>query len=220
MPRKGKKRREAQRERKEHLRAERETEAAAGGTARSEVELAKLARAKARAEHEAERLRRKQKAARKAGGGAGFPVNPWYIGTPIVLILVAVGAYFVFSGGGGGEKPQPPQIPDPPPGAPTSTKNIQAIGEESGSTFVPDTLTIKAGEIVEIVLTNVAERVSHNLRVSGEDSEYDTDDDWFIPIVKKGEVGRLIFKIDKAGTYPFQCDFHPQTQKGTLTVTE
>jgi plastocyanin len=102
--------------------------------------------------------------------------------------------------------------------------NITAQGEEDGSTFSPSTLTIDAGVVTEIVITNIATRVSHNLRVSGEDGEYETDDpknvkdDFAIPLIEAGKTGRLVVKINTPGSYKFQCDFHPVTQKGTLVV--
>ena len=106
----------------------------------------------------------------------------------------------------------------------TATVALQAIGEEDGSTYVPDTLAVSAGEITDIVLTNTAQRVSHNIRISGEDGQYETDDpknvkdDWLLPIVEAGKTGTLAIKIDTPGTYKFQCDFHPMTAKGLLKV--
>ncbi len=213
MPRKGKKRREAHRERKQ--------ERAEATPPSPEEEVARLARAKAKAEHEAERLRRK--AHREDSDG----LNPWYVGLPIggaaIAGIIVLGV--VLLGGGGGEA-TPSPTPDPRLGGatPAATLTMEARGEENGSTFVPDTLTVAAGEVTEIVVQNTAQRVSHNLRVSGEDGEYETDDpknlkdDWLLPIVKAGETGKLDLKMNKAGSFKFQCDFHPQTQFGTMIV--
>jgi len=215
MAKKSKKRREAERRRLE--RAQQGAEA----TPAAEQEAARLARARAKAEHEAERLRRK---ARREGQG----VNPWYIGLPVAGVAVAGVIALVLlltGGGGGGAAPSP--TPDPRLGGatPAATLDLEATGEEVPSAvFIPDTLTIKAGEVTEIVVRNTAARASHNLRVSGDDGEYETDDpknpkdDWLLPIVKAGETGKLVLKMDKPGTYKFQCDFHPQSQKGTLIV--
>ena len=212
MPKKSRKRREAEKRARERV------DEAAGAP---EQETARLARAKAKAEHEAERLRRKAKRERVEG------LNPLVVWVPLAGAAVAavVVAVVVLAGGSdGGPKASP--TPDPRLGGatPAATLTMDAIGEEEGSTFVPDTLTISAGEVAEIVLVNKAQNVSHNLRVSGGDGEYETDDpknlkdDWLLPIVKAGETGRLQLKIDAAGSYKFQCDFHPQTQKGTLIV--
>jgi plastocyanin len=215
MPRKGKKRREAHRERK--------LERAEATPLSSEEEVARLARAKAKAEHEAERLRRK---AHREDSGAG--VNPWYVGLPIggaaVAGIIVLGVVLLGGGGGGEATPSPTRDPRLGTATPAATLAMEARGEESGSTFVPDTLTIDAGKVVEIVVNNTAQNVSHNLRVSGEDGEYATDDpknlkdDWVIPIIEKGQTGRLELMMNKPGSYKFQCDFHPQTQKGTLIV--
>jgi plastocyanin len=211
MPKKSRKRREAEKRARERV------DEAAGA---SEQETARLARAKAKAEHEAERLRRKARRERVEG------LNPLVVWVPLAGAAVAavVVAVVVLAGGSdGGPKASP--TPDPRLGGATPAATLMdAIGVEEGSTFVPDTLTISAGEVAEIVLVNKAQNVSHNLRVSGGDGEYETDDpknlkdDWLLPIVKAGETGRLQLKIDAAGSYKFQCDFHPQTQKGTLIV--
>lgn len=212
MPKKSRKRREAEKRARERV------DEAAGAP---EQETARLARAKAKAEHEAERLRRKAKRERVEG------LNPLVVWVPLAGAAVAavVVAVVVLAGGSdGGPKASPTPDPRLDGATPAATLTMDAIGEEEGSTFVPDTLTVSAGEVAEIVLVNKAQNVSHNLRVSGGDGEYETDDpknlkdDWLLPIVKAGETGRLQLKIDEAGSYKFQCDFHPQTQKGTLTV--
>lgn len=214
MPRKGKKRREAHRERKQ--------ERAEATPLSPEEEVARLARAKAKAEHETERMRRK--AHREDSDG----LNPWYVGLPVggaAIAGIIVLAVVLLGGGGGGEAtPSPTRDPRLGTATPVVTLTMEARGEENGSTFVPDTLTINAGEVVEIVVNNTAQNVSHNLRVSGEDGEYATDDpknlrdDWVIPIIEKGQTGKLELKMNKVGSFKFQCDFHPQTQKGTLIV--
>ncbi len=215
MPKKGKKRREAER---------RARERAVDATHTPEEEAARLARAKAKVEHEAERLRRKAKREHEGGLNplvVGIPVGGALIAGIVALVVLVVGG----SGGDGGPAATP--VPDPrltPGVTPAATLTMDATGEEEGSIYVPDTLTIPAGEVVEIVVNNKAVRVSHNLRVSGEDGQYETDDpknvkdDWVIPIIEHGKTGRLKLRIDTPGSYKFQCDFHPQTQKGTLVV--
>ncbi len=193
-------------------------EAAAG----PEQEAARLARAKAKAEHEAERLRRKAKREHDDG------LNPLIVWIPIGGVAVAavvVAAILLAGGSGDGGSAATPTInPIIGTATPAASVSIVAQGEEDGSTFSPDTLTIDAGVVTEIVITNTATRVSHNMRVSGEDGEYETDalnnpkDDFAIPLIAAGKTGSLVVKIDTPGSYKFQCDFHPQTQKGTLVV--
>lgn len=213
MPKKGKKRREAER---------RARERATEGTSAPEQDAARLQRAKAKAEHEAERVRRKAK--REGAGG----LNPLIVGIPIggALIVGVILLVVLVTGGSGDDGPAATPTRNPILGTatPAVTLTMDAIGEEEGSTFVPDTLTIPAGEVVKIVVNNKAVNVSHNLRVSGEDGEYETDDpknlkdDWAIPLIEAGKTGRLELKMDTLGSYKFQCDFHPATQKGTLIV--
>ncbi|HSP54331.1 MAG TPA: hypothetical protein VLS25_01985, partial [Dehalococcoidia bacterium] len=164
MPKKGKKRREAERRARE-----REAEVPAA----PEGEAARLARAKAKAEHEVERLRRKAQREGRTGLSPVF-IGVAGVGTVIAVVIFAVA---LMAGGGSGSSPATPTPHDPRlKGTPTNTVNIEATGEEEGSYYIPDTLTIKAGEETEIRLTNTAVRVSHNLRVSGEDGKYETDD--------------------------------------------
>ena len=102
---------------------------------------------------------------------------------------------------------------------PAATLNLTSIGAETGSRFVPDTLTGPAGQVIAIVVENKG-TVSHNLRVSGPDKAYDTPDDFQMPpnVIKAGESQTLLVKIDEPGTYPFRCDFHPLDQLGTLIL--
>ncbi|HEU4758716.1 MAG TPA: cupredoxin domain-containing protein [Dehalococcoidia bacterium] len=137
----------------------------------------------------------------------------------VVLVLVLTGGSSQSSGAGG-----PTPTPDPRvAGLPIDQSlAIEATDKGSGaedSFFKPDTLTAKAGDVIEITVTNTGS-VLHNLRVSGPDKEFDTADDFAMPPnrVAKGKTERLVVKIDQPGTYPFRCDFHPLWQKGTLVL--
>ncbi len=83
--------------------------------------------------------------------------------------------------------------------------------------FEPDLLAIDAGTRTKINLPNTGEFV-HNLRIDGPDGEYFTEDDITSPDVLPGEDGSMVIEIEVAGTYEFQCDFHTETQSGSLTV--
>jgi plastocyanin len=214
MAKKSRKRREAERRK-----IERAVEAA---PSTPEEETLRLQRARAKAEHEAERLRRKAKREHAA------TLNPIWLavaGGGGLIAAVVFGVLLLVGGGGdGGAAATPTLNPVIGTATPAASVSITAQGEEDGSTFSPNTLTIQAGVVTEIVITNVATRVSHNMRVSGEDGEYETDDpknlkdDFAIPLIEAGDTGSLIVKIDTPGSYKFQCDFHPVTQKGTLVV--
>ncbi len=140
------------------------------------------------------------------------------------IAAVVVVLFLFLSGGGGGAAEPTPTLDPRVSGQPVAkTIEIKAEGAESGSTFNPATIRGPAGEVIEILITNVG-TVSHAMRVSGLDGEYGDEqipgDDFVAEpfAIKPGETGRVVLKIDKPGSYPFQCDFHPETQKGTLIL--
>lgn len=111
--------------------------------------------------------------------------------------------------------PQASPTSNPTP-QPASTTLDVVMGD---SFFQPNQLTVKASERFRINLVNEG-RFVHNLRISGPDREYDTDDDLVSEpdFQKGGESGELVGRIDAPGVYPFRCDFHPTVQTGTITV--
>lgn len=215
MPRRGKKRRELARSRREAARSvSQEPAAEAAGELRGQE---RPARARQRPPREKQR--------RRARTG-GQNLLPLLAVAAVVLIAAGVGAWFLLAGGsssGAGERDE-----DPFAGRTADvTKTIEAGGAESGSWFRPDSITVDAGQTVEILIKNTG-TVSHNLHVSGADKEYDTLDDClecgarrlvsYPQAIKPGETGRVFVKLDEPGSYPFRCDFHPQDQFGTLIV--
>ncbi|HLB26087.1 MAG TPA: cupredoxin domain-containing protein [Dehalococcoidia bacterium] len=149
-------------------------------------------------------------------------VSGWLIGVPVVVASVIVFAVLILtSGSSGSSGPKIERTPDPRVArqTPTATYEIEARGAESGSFYAPDTVTAPAGEVIAITVRNTG-TVSHNMRVSGPDKEYDTADDFEMPpnVIKPGESETLVVKIDEPGSYPFRCDFHPLDQKGTLVL--
>ena len=67
--------------------------------------------------------------------------------------------------------------------------------------------------------------MTHNLRITGVDEEYGTADDFVTTppdqasaLIKPGESGFVVVRIDKPGQYAFRCDIHPNIQLGTLIV--
>jgi plastocyanin len=86
--------------------------------------------------------------------------------------------------------------------------------------FDPDTLTVPAGATITINLTNDGAAI-HNMRIGGEDNEYDTDDDAASDpdIVSAGETATLEWEVpDEPGDYDFRCDFHPTDMVGAIVV--
>jgi plastocyanin len=79
--------------------------------------------------------------------------------------------------------------------------------------------TIAAGASVTIKLSNGGAAL-HNLRIAGPDGKFNTDDDIVSDPDKmagSGE-GNIAISIAAAGTYNYQCDFHPADMKGTIAV--
>ena len=83
------------------------------------------------------------------------------------------------------------------------------------------TFSVKVGQAVKVNLTNNGV-ASHNMRFSGEDGNYNTaDDDVSVPnLVPSGATATLEFTFDKAGTFPYHCDFHPNDMKGEIVVAQ
>jgi plastocyanin len=83
------------------------------------------------------------------------------------------------------------------------------------------TLSVKVGQAVKVNLTNKGVAI-HNLRTAGEDGNYNSgDDDVSDPNpVSSGATASLEFTFDKAGTFPYRCDFHPDVMKGEIVVAQ
>jgi len=82
------------------------------------------------------------------------------------------------------------------------------------------TLSVKVGQAVKVNLTNTGLAI-HNMRTAGEDANYNSgDDDVSDPNpVQAGATATLEFTFDKAGTFLYQCDFHPNDMKGEIVVS-
>jgi len=83
------------------------------------------------------------------------------------------------------------------------------------------TLSMKAGDSVTVQLTNSGNQ-AHNMRTAGADAELDTDDDAVSDpdLIAGGADGTLTVSFAEPGTYPYQCEFHPDPMKGEITVTQ
>jgi mono/diheme cytochrome c family protein/plastocyanin len=83
------------------------------------------------------------------------------------------------------------------------------------------TLAIAAGQTVTIQLTNNGSAV-HDMRTAGADGEFDSDDDALSDpdVIPGGGIGTIAVSFAQAGTYKYQCDFHPDQMLGEITVTQ
>ena len=88
---------------------------------------------------------------------------------------------------------------------------------DTGNT--PNDYTVATDSTVTLNFTNNG-AAAHNVRVAGEDNQYNTSDDAVSDpdLIIAGGRGKLTWKApSKAGEYLFHCDFHPDL-KGTITV--
>jgi plastocyanin/heme-degrading monooxygenase HmoA len=156
-----------------------------------------------------------------------FANNPkapgWQIGG-----VMAVAALALFGGAiwavleedeaeGGGHEPAPTAEngESPAPGA-----EGDAIVSMGDNFFDPNDITVATGAETTFQLTNNGNAV-HNMRIAGEDGEYNTDDDTVSDpdVVSGGDTAALDWTAPAgAGEIIFRCDFHPTEMTGTLTV--
>jgi plastocyanin len=227
MSKKDQKRRETTRRQKEQRKA---NLAAADESAEEVVDEAgdaapedEAAAIKRRAEQKREYDKRKRAQAR-----GGQPLTPYFWGGGIAAaIAVAVVGGFLLLGGGGGDDDGPDATPIVTPDSRISGLPIDVTfaidaddnGQNVNPRFIPNAISANAGQVVEIVLTNVGS-VAHNLRLAGIDDEYDTRDDWLTnpATLFAGDTGTVVVKLDDPGVYAFRCDFHATLQTGTFTV--
>lgn len=154
---------------------------------------------------------------------------PWQIGgvlavAAIVLVGASIWAVAEEDEAEGGE-PTNGEVVDgeatPTPGdeSPPPSDGIVAVSM-SDNFFDPNEITTAAGSDVTFDLTNNGAAI-HNMRIAGEDGEYNTDDDAVSDpeLMTAGQTGTLEWTAPSAaGEIIFRCDFHPTDMIGTITV--
>ena len=169
------------------------------------------------------RAPRKRSKRRAAPRMSRLRVSPWLMATPVVAIGVGVLVFLILSSGSSGTTGVGAPSPTPDPRVagltPDVTFNMDAGGAVNNAFFSPNAITANAGDVIELLVTNIGS-VSHNLVVAGPDDEYETADDFEAEpfAIKAGETGRVVVKLDQPGTYRFRCSFHPLVQTGTLVL--
>ncbi len=132
-----------------------------------------------------------------------------------------------------GESGTPPcgQRAAAPPASPTPQASPLPVSgtlnlEMGDSFFQTDSqrnpnLAVKVGDSITVNLKNGGTAI-HNMRTAGEDNKFNSgDDDVADPqLVNPGGEGTLVFTFEKAGTYDYHCDVHPNDMKGQIAVSE
>lgn len=81
-------------------------------------------------------------------------------------------------------------------------------------------LNVSAGAVLTVSLTNEGAAI-HNMRIAGQDGEFDTNDDAVSDpdMLSAGETATVEWMVPgEAGDYDFRCDFHPTEMTGTITI--
>ena len=100
------------------------------------------------------------------------------------------------------------------------TVELEITGAEGDAAFVPDSIQLKPGETVKLLVSNTGS-ISHSVRVEGADGVYETSDDFVSEpeIIQPGEDGFLIVRLDEEGEFEFQDPSAPRAI-GTIVVSE
>ncbi len=226
MSKKDRKRRETTRRQKEQRQANLATAGENAGEDFQEAGDAEPEDEASQIKRRADQKRDYEKRKREKARGGQSPAYLWGGGIAAVIAVAVIGGYLLLSGGGGDNDstPAPSATPDPRIAGLPIDRTITVEADDDGNDlstqrYIPNSITGEAGEVIEILVTNIGS-VAHNLTFPGLDNEYNTPDDWLTEpgTIQPGETGRVVVKFDDPGAYPFKCDFHP-TQTGTLTLS-
>ena len=94
---------------------------------------------------------------------------------------------------------------------------LQTVVEDNFYTL--NNLKAPLNETTTIEIVNDGTAV-HNMRIAGPDGEFNTGDDSVSDPeqITAGSTATVEFTPTLAGTYTFQCDFHPAEQGGVIVV--
>ncbi len=161
---------------------------------------------------------------------ASRPVPAWQVGGIVVLaggLLLGGSIAAAVHEEGGAEEDHNGAVtePSPGPGGPGAEPGGLAFEVGMGDNFfVSDgnqnpNIDVPSGQEITIDLVNDGRSI-HNMRVDGVDGRFNTNDDAVSDpeTIRVDANGTLTFSIDNPGTYNYQCDFHPDDMKGTITV--
>ena len=117
-----------------------------------------------------------------------------------------------------GESPGASSTGEPAPGGALQVSmgdNFFELGGERNPA-----LPVAAGDTLTIDLTNNGVAI-HNMRIAGEDGDYNSDDDAVSDpnLVTGGGTATIEWPApDAPGEFNYQCDFHPTDMKGVIAV--
>ncbi len=114
------------------------------------------------------------------------------------------------------EQPEPPQEV----GAEVTEAVDGVLQTAVGDNFYTlNNLKVPLNETTTIEITNEG-AAAHNMRIAGPDGVFQSDDDSVSDpnVISGGQTGVLEFTPTLAGTYTFQCEFHPNEQGGVIVV--
>ncbi len=139
------------------------------------------------------------------------------------IALLVVGAAVACGGGSDNAVPtQSIQVKTPGSGAtsPATSGGSEKASESvkismKDNLFEPKTFLVPAGKSVEIEVKNNGAAV-HNMRILSADKE--GKDFSSNATMAPGAESKFVVKLNKPGTYKFQCDFHLPDMMGTITV--
>jgi len=124
---------------------------------------------------------------------------PLLLGTSAALLTLSCAR-----GAAGGDS-QGVAVASGAPLAETATDNL----------FAPDAYTIAAGESYTLTMINAGDAI-HNWHIV--DAKAGSGREIATPLTAAHKSSAVTFAIARSGVYHFQCDVHPDTMKGTLTV--
>jgi len=153
---------------------------------------------------------------------ARLPVLEMIVGFLLLAIgLTFIGAFAATGGGGGGQaviEPSPSGHASPTPvGSPTGNTYTLHLGDNK---FDTTQFKLAAGASVTFEITNDG-KATHDMHIAGPDGAYDTSDDAKSDpdAIRGGKTATLKWTAPGSpGEIKFQCDFHPDQMKGTITV--
>jgi plastocyanin len=97
----------------------------------------------------------------------------------------------------------------------TSTPGQPLASTATDNVFAPNSYTLDAGSPYTLTMSNAGQAI-HNWHII--DAKAENGKDIATDLTSPHKASSVTFTIAKAGAYHFQCDVHPDTMKGTLTV--